>query len=294
MSRYVVGVDLGTLSGRAVVVDVADGTERGAAVHPYRHGVLTERLPDGAPLPPQWALQDPADHREVLRTAVPAAVRAAGIDPADVIGIGLDATSCTVLPTLADGTPLAELPALRGRPHAWPKLWKHHADQPHADRINALARERAEPWLARYGGRVSAEWQLAKALAVLTEDPEVFHRADRWIETADWLVWQLCGRETRNASAAGFKGLRQDGHYPSRDFLAALHPRLPELLAKVDGPLAPPAARAGDLTGPPPGGPACRSAPRWRSGPSTRTSPPRPPARSGPAGCWRCSAPPPA
>ncbi|MFC4147545.1 ribulokinase [Micromonospora mangrovi] len=248
MSRYVVGVDLGTLSGRAVVVDVADGTERGAAVHPYRHGVLTQRLPDGPPLPPQWALQDPADHREVLRSAVPAAVRAAGIDPADVIGIGLDATSCTVLPTLADGTPLAELPALRGRPHAWPKLWKHHADQAHADRINALARDRGEPWLARYGGRVSAEWQLAKALAVLTEDPEVFDRADRWIETADWLVWQLCGRETRNASAAGFKGLRQDGRHPAPDFLAALHPRLPELLAKVDGPVAAPAARSGGLT----------------------------------------------
>ncbi|SCL33403.1 L-ribulokinase [Micromonospora rhizosphaerae] len=248
MSRYVVGVDFGTLSGRAVVVDVADGIERGSAVHPYRHGAITERLPDGPSLPPDWALQDPADHREVLRVAVPAAVRAAGIDPAEVIGIGLDATSCTVLPSLADGTPLAELPELRDRPHAWPKLWKHHAAQRQADRINALARERAEPWLARYGGRVSAEWQLAKALQVLEEDPEVFRRAERWIETADWLVWRLCGRETRNVSAAGFKGLRQDGRYPSPKFLAALHPGLPDLLPKVDGPPAPLGARAGGLT----------------------------------------------
>ncbi|MCP3787277.1 ribulokinase [Micromonospora sp. A3M-1-15] len=249
MGRYVVGVDLGTLSGRAVVVDVADGAERGSAVHSYRHGVITERLPGGPALPPGWALQDPADHVEVLRTAVPAAVRAAGIDPAEVVGVGLDATSCTVLPTRADGTPLAELPEFRDRPHAWPKLWKHHSAQRQADRINALAADRGEPWLARYGGRVSAEWQLAKALEVLEEDPAVFRRAERWVETADWLVRLLCGAPTRNASAAGFKGLRQDGHYPAPDFLAALHPDLPDLLAKIDdGPLLPPAARAGALT----------------------------------------------
>ncbi|WBC16267.1 ribulokinase [Micromonospora sp. WMMA1998] len=249
MGRYVVGVDLGTLSGRAVVVDVVDGAERGGAVHAYRHGVLTERLPGGPALPPGWALQDPADHVEVLRTAVPAAVRAAGIDPAEVVGIGVDATSCTVLPTLADGTPLAELPDLRDRPHAWPKLWKHHAAQRQAERITALAEARGEGWLSRYGGRVSAEWQLAKALEMLEEDPAVFHRAEHWVETADWLVRRLCGRATRNASAAGFKGLRQDGRDPDAGFLAALHPELPGLLAKLDhGPLLPPAARAGLLT----------------------------------------------
>lgn len=246
--RYAVGVDFGTLSGRAVVVAVYDGAELGSAVHAYRHGVLTERLPDGVPLPPDWALQDPEDHLDVLRVAVPAALAAAGVDPRDVVGIGVDATSCTVLPTLADGTPLCALPGLRDRPHAWPKLWKHHAAQSQADRINALARERGESWLARYGGRVSAEWQLAKALEVLEEDPAVFDRAQRWIEAADWIVWRLCGRETRNASAAGFKGLRQDGRHPAPGFLAALHPALPGLLPKVDGPIAAPADRAGTLT----------------------------------------------
>ncbi|MEV0807736.1 ribulokinase [Micromonospora sp. NPDC050200] len=246
--RYAVGADFGTLSGRAVVVAVDDGAELGSAVHAYRHGVLTDRLPDGPPLPPDWALQDPVDHLDVLRVAVPAALAAAGVDPRDVVGIGVDATSCTVLPTLADGTPLCALPALRDLPHAWPKLWKHHAAQPQADRINALARERGEPWLARYGGRVSAEWQLAKALELLEADPEVFDTAQRWIEAADWIVWRLCGRETRNVSAAGFKGLRQDGRDPSPEFLAALHPALPALLAKVDGPLAPLGARAGTLT----------------------------------------------
>ncbi|MFD6983952.1 ribulokinase, partial [Streptomyces sp. NPDC059956] len=148
--QYTVGVDFGTLSGRAVVVRVRDGQELAAAVHAYRHGVIDRYLPHGgAPLPPDWALQHPQDWRDVLRHAVPQALAAAGIDPAAVIGIATDFTACTVLPTLADGTPLAET-ELAGRPHAWPKLWKHHSAQSHADRINELAHAREEKWIARY------------------------------------------------------------------------------------------------------------------------------------------------
>ncbi|MET7968416.1 ribulokinase [Micromonospora sp. NPDC005305] len=246
--RYVIGVDFGTLSGRALVVRVGDGAELGTAVHEYRHGVIESALPDGTPLPPDWALQDPQDYRDVLRRAVPAAVAAAGIDPGRVIGIATDFTACTVLPTLDDGTPLCEVPELRSRPHAWVKLWKHHAAQPHADRINALAHERREPWLHRYGGKISAEWQFAKGLQILDEDPEIYRLAARLVEAADWIVWQLCGAETRNICTAGYKGIRQDGRYPSRDFLAALDPGFAGFVAKLDGPLLPLGARAGALT----------------------------------------------
>ncbi|MFC0032662.1 ribulokinase [Micromonospora chaiyaphumensis] len=246
--RYVVGIDFGTLSGRALVVRVGDGAELGTAVHEYRHGVIDAALPGGTPLPPDWALQDPEDYRDVLRHAVPAAVAAAGIDPARVIGVATDFTACTVLPTLADGTPLCEVPELRSRPHAWVKLWKHHAAQPHADRINALAHERREPWLHRYGGKISAEWQFAKGLQLLDEDPEIYRHAARFVEAADWIVWQLCGVETRNICTAGYKGIRQDGRYPSRDFLAALDPGFAGFVAKLDGPLLPLGARAGALT----------------------------------------------
>jgi hypothetical protein len=188
---YVIGVDFGTLSGRALVVRVTDGAELGTAVHEYRHGVMdTVLASSGSPLPPDWALQDPEDYRDVLRHAVPAAVADAGIDPAQVIGIGTDFTACTVLPVLADGTPLCEFVELRDRPHAYPKLWKHHASQPQADRINELAHARGEPWLARYGGKISAEWQFAKALQLLEEDPDIYRLADRWIEAADWIIWR--------------------------------------------------------------------------------------------------------
>src|SRR5918998_5696926 len=151
-----IGVDFGTLSGRAVVVRVADGAELGSAVHAYENGVLDDALPGtGAKLPPDWALQVPDDYRAVLRTAVPAAIEAAGVDPADVIGIATDFTACTMVPTTADGTPLCERPEFADRPHAYVKLWKHHAAQGQADRINRLAAERGEAWLPRYGGVVS-------------------------------------------------------------------------------------------------------------------------------------------
>src|SRR4051794_807184 len=221
----VVGVDFGTLSGRAVVVRVSDGAELGSAVHLYAHAVVERELPaTDELLPPDWALQIPSDWIDVLRTAVPQALAASGVDPVDVIGIGTDFTACTVLPTTTDGTPLCELEHFRARRHAYPKLWKHHAAQPHADRINALAEERGEPWLARYGGRISSEWEFAKALQLLEEDPEVYAATERWVEAADWIVWQLCGRYLRNACTAGYKGIYQDGRYPSRKYLAALNP----------------------------------------------------------------------
>jgi L-ribulokinase len=253
--RVTIGVDFGTLSGRAVVVDVADGTELGSAVHEYRYGVVERRLPgaDGTPeggraLPADWALQIPEDWREVLRLAIPKALAVAGVRAEQVIGIATDFTACTVLPTTADGTPLCELPGLAERPHAYPKLWKHHAAQPHADRINARAAEAGETWLARYGGKISSEWQYAKALQLLEEDPELYDRTERWIEAADWIVWELTGVETRNNCTAGYKGIHQDGHYPGSDYLGSLNPGFAGFTAKLDHPLSPLGGRAGTLT----------------------------------------------
>ncbi|MET8159125.1 ribulokinase [Sphaerisporangium sp. NPDC005289] len=246
-SHCVVGVDFGTLSGRAVVVRVDDGAELGAAVHEYADRVIEETLPgSGVRLGPDWALQSPRDWLDVLRVAVPKALAVAGISPGQVIGIGTDFTACTVLPATADGTPLSDL--LPDRPHAWPKLWKHHAAQPHADRINALAAERGEAWLPRYGGKISSEWQFAKGLQVLEEDPEVYGLAERWIEAADWIIWRLTGVETRNTCTAGYKGIYQDGGYPSEEFLAALHPDFAGFTAKLGGEPSPLGGLAGRLT----------------------------------------------
>ncbi|MFC5729476.1 MULTISPECIES: ribulokinase [Nocardioides] len=248
--QYTIGVDYGTLSGRAVVVRVSDGAELGSAVHPYPHAVIDERLPgSGRELPPDWALQVPEDYREVLRVAVPAAVAAAGIDPSAVIGVATDFTACTMVPTLADGTPLCELDDLRDRPHAYVKLWKHHAAQPHADRINRLAADRDEAWLPRYGGLISSEWEFAKGLQLFEEDREVYDRMARWVEAADWIVWQLCGSYVRNACSAGYKGILQDGAYPTTDFLEALAPGFGGFVDdKLAHPIGELGAAAGRLT----------------------------------------------
>ncbi len=224
--QFVIGVDYGTLSGRALVVRVSDGAEFGSAVFEYPHSVMDTALGadfGGTSLPPEWALQVPQDYVAVLKNAVPAAIREAGIDAAQVIGITTDFTACTILPVLADGTPLCELPEYISRPHAYVKLWKHHAAQPHADRINQLARDRNESWLPRYGGQISSEWELAKGLQLLEEDPEIYNRMDHFVEAADWIIWQLCGTYLRNACTAGYKGNLQDGEYPSREYFAALN-----------------------------------------------------------------------
>jgi len=250
VERYVIGVDFGTLSARALVVDVADGREAGTAVSPYEHGVMDTTLAStGAPLPPEWALQDPQDYVDSLAAAVRGAIADAGIEAHLVIGIATDFTACTMVPTLADGTPLCQVPGWSDRPHAYVKLWKHHAAQPEADLVNATASARNEPWLARYGGLISAEWEFAKGLELLRGDPDLYAAMDRWVEAADWITWQLCGTYVRNACSAGYKGILQDGAYPSREFLAALDPAFAGFVDdKLAQPLGRLGARAGDLT----------------------------------------------
>ncbi len=252
MSRRLVslGLDFGTESARAVVVDVSTGEELATAVVQYPHGVITEALPDsGAPLGDEWALQHPGDWLDALEQVVPQALRAAKVEAEQVVGIGVDFTSCTVLPTTADGTPLCLTKAFSSHPHAWPKLWKHHAAQPEADDINRVAAERGEAFLGRYGGKISSEWLFPKALQVLREAPHVYQAAARIIEGGDWIVWYLTGEEKRSACQAGYKALwdKQAG-YPSPEFFASLDPRFQNVVSeKLSTAVFPVGAKAGHL-----------------------------------------------
>ncbi len=230
--KYAIGVDFGTESGRVVLVDVADGREVATAVYTYANGVIDERLPGtDIRLEPDWALQDPNDYLETFKQAVPAVLKKSGLDPEDVIGLGIDFTACTMLPTQADGTPLCFLPEWRENPHAWVKLWKHHAAQPEANKLNEIARELGYAFLDRYGGKISSEWFFSKAWQILDEAPEVYQAADRLIEGADWVVWQLTGMEKRNSCTAGYKAIwsKREG-FPPNEFFKALDPRMEHIV----------------------------------------------------------------
>ncbi|MCZ7546586.1 MAG: ribulokinase [Anaerolineae bacterium] len=249
--KYAVGVDFGTESGRAVLVDVSSGAVVATSVYQYADGVIDEKLPGAnLALPPDWALQNPLDYIETFKRTVPAVLKEAGVDPADVIGVGIDFTACTMMPTRKDGAPLCALPAWRDNPHAWVKLWKHHAAQPEADKINEVARQRGEDWLPIYGGKISSEWFFSKALQILDEAPDVYEAADRLIEGADWVVWQLTGEEKRNLCTAGYKAIWQKKEgFPSREYFAALDPRMADIVdTKMSRDIYPLGARAGGLT----------------------------------------------
>ena len=249
--KYSIGVDYGSLSGRAVVVDLETGAELSAAIKNYTHAVMDKTLPDGTTrLGPDWALQHPMDYLEVLKETVPAALKEAGVDPKDVVGLGIDFTACTVLPVDKEGEPLCFNDKYKSNPHSYVKLWKHHAAQDEANRLNAVAEERGEPFLKRYGGKISSEWLVPKVWQVLNEAPEIYEAMDRFMEAADWVVMQLTGVEARNSCTAGYKAIwhKKDG-YPDKAFFKALDPRLENFVDdKLSRSISSLGDKAGELT----------------------------------------------
>jgi L-ribulokinase len=248
--RFAIGIDYGTESGRVVVVRVRDGAIVGQAIVAYPDGVMDERLPEGGvKLENDWALQNPRDYLQVVEKGVPRALKEAGVPGNQVIGLGTDFTASTPLPTLRDGTPLSFLPKYRKQPHAWVKLWKHHAAQAEANRINEVGRERHEDFIQIYGGRYSSEWFFSKLLQILDEAPALYQASERFIEAADWIVWQLTGEENRNTCAAGYKAMWVKGRgFPSPEFFRAVKPGFETALDKLTADYHPLGAKAGGLT----------------------------------------------
>lgn len=246
---YSIGVDYGTGSGRVVLLDIEQAIEVAVAVVPYRHGVIVNTLPSsGQKLDADWALQHPDDYVEVLTTGIPVVLREAGIHSSDVVGLGVDFTSCTVLPVDAAGQPLCLTSEWADHPHAWPKLWKHHAAQPIADRINKLAEQRGEAFLSRYGGRISSEWYFPKLLEVFENDRDVYDACSAFIEATDWIVWYLTGSECRNSCTAGYKAMwsEEDG-LPDDSFFRDLNPEFDHPSAKLGSTFLPLGTRAGSI-----------------------------------------------
>ncbi|MED4082261.1 ribulokinase [Halalkalibacterium halodurans] len=249
-TKYTIGVDYGTESGRAVLIDLSNGQELADHVTPYRHGVIDQYLPNtNIKLGHEWALQHPLDYVEVLTTSVPAVMKESGVDADDVIGIGVDFTACTMLPVDEEGQPLCLLAQYKDNPHSWVKLWKHHAAQDKANAINEMAEKRGEAFLPRYGGKISSEWMIAKVWQILDEAEDVYNRTDQFLEATDWIVSQMTGKIVKNSCTAGYKAIwhKREG-YPSNEFFKALDPRLEHLTTtKLRGDIVPLGERAGGL-----------------------------------------------
>jgi L-ribulokinase len=246
---YALGVDFGTESGRALLLDLRTGQEAAVSEVAYAHGVIDRELPStGEQLPPDWALQHSDDWIAVLDTAIPAVLEQVPQAREAVVGLGVDFTSCTVLPVSADGVALFTQERWRSRRHAWPKLWKHHAAQPIADRLNEVAAARGEAFLERYGGRISSEWYFPKLIELWLEDREVYDACHGFIEATDWIVWQLTGNECRQSCTAGYKAMwSQEEGLPSAEFFEAAYPGFDRPAAKLGTEFAPLGTSAGTL-----------------------------------------------
>jgi L-ribulokinase len=234
MSRYAIGIDYGTNSVRALVVDVSDGREVGSCVWGYETGEAGVIVDSSNP---DLARQSPADYLKGLEASVRGALREAsavkGFSAAAVVGIGVDTTGSTPLPVDAQGEPLAFLPALKGKPAAQAWLWKDHTGHEEAARITAVAEKHRPQYLAKCGGTFSSEWYWSKVWHCLKEAPEVFKAAHTWVEIADWVPAVLTGtthpsKLKRCICAAGHKAMFNPawGGYPDEEFLSMLDPAL--------------------------------------------------------------------
>lgn len=248
MARYAIGLDYGTLSVRALLVNIKTGEEVGVSVFEYPHGVMETHLPTGEALSEKWALQDPQDYINGLIYTVKDLMEHCKILPEEVIGIGVDFTGSTLLPVSVDGSPLCSMEEFKREPHAYVKLWKHHGGEAEAAYIDEIAKE--EPWFALYGGRISSEWTIPKVLETLHKAPKVYDAADRFIDALDWIVWRLTGEEQRSACVMGYKAFyHHEAGFPSKEFFKKIDPGMENFIRdKIAVPIKTVGERAGYLT----------------------------------------------
>jgi len=240
-TQYTIGLDYGTNSVRALIVNVANGAEVAAAVWTYSHGkqgVVLARDPN-------LARQHPADYLKgaeiTLRQALATAKKTVkGFNASHVIGIGVDTTGSTPLPVDAEGQPLAFQKKFAAHPAALAWLWKDHTAIAEAAEITALAKKMRPQYLAKCGGTYSSEWFWSKVLKCLRTAPEVFNAAHSWVELSDFVPAALTGTEhpevfIAGVCAAGHKAMwnARWGGYPDAAFLSKLNPKLAQLRQRL-------------------------------------------------------------
>ncbi|MCI1210015.1 MAG: ribulokinase [Treponema sp.] len=248
--KYSIGIDYGTLTSRAILVEVGKHKIIAHVEKSYPHGVMEKNLPTGTKLGVGWAVQDGCDYYAMLTQSIRDLLQETSVSPDDVIGIGIDTTACTILPLDENFEPLSSNASFVSSPNAYVKLWKHHAAQPYADELNRIAANYNMNFLSHYGGKISSEWMIPKIMQIAAESPDIYNATKCFSEIADWLVYKLCGKFIKSNVMAGYKALwnEQEG-YPNSDFFAALNPIMKDIVStKLSQPIVSIGNRAGFLT----------------------------------------------
>ncbi|WP_318509142.1 FGGY family carbohydrate kinase [Bacillus sp. T3] len=235
--KYSIGIDYGSESGRVLIVNITTGEIKGMQVIPYRHGVITETLPNSSKkIPKGSALQHPNDYIEVLEQGIPLAISKAGIKPEQIIGLGIDVTSSTLITVDETLKPLCLHKEWQDSHHAWLKLWKHHHTKTQTEKIYKLATQRKEKWMRRLGYNISEEWAVPKMLEVFEDAPDVYNATTYFIEAVDWLVSILTSTLIRNNCSLGFKTFWSETDGFPEEFFKELNLEFGStILSKLDG-----------------------------------------------------------
>lgn len=231
MGEKVIGIDFGTLSARAVIIDAKTGNQEGVGVSKYKHGVLDTSLPSGKILNPLTAYQVPNDYVDALKSAISKALENSSVDANDIEAIGLDFTATTLVSVDENYIPLCNHKKFADEPNAYALLWKHSAAYKQAQKITHILNEHCPKALEAYGQKQSAEWLFPKILYILENSPEVYSSTSRFMEAADWISYILTENEIKNPSMAAFKGIwnEKDG-FISNDLLKKINPLLGGLI----------------------------------------------------------------
>lgn len=231
--KYSIGIDYGTQTARAVLLEVSSGNPVTSAEQSYPHGVLESELPSGKKLGIDWALQVGSDYYFMLITCIKDLINKSHVDVDQIIGIGIDTTACTMLPLDSHYEPLSELEEYKDNPHAFVKMWKHHSAQSYANQLNRIAEQENMNFLKRYGGKISSEWMIPKIMQIAAEAPEVYNATTCFVEVGDWLVYKLTNRLMKSNVMAGYKSIwnKTEG-YPNEDFFSLLNPKLKNVIAE--------------------------------------------------------------
>ena len=233
--KYTIGVDFGTQSVRSALIDIDTGKEVLTSIYNYKNGIIDDHLPgSNKKLPIDSALQNPSDYEDGIIYTIKEILLKTKINPNVVIGLGIDFTSCTMIPIKENSTPLCFLEKYIKDYNSWPKLWKDHSAQDYALKINNIAKERGEKFLSRYGGKISSEWMIPKIMQIAEQSPDIYDSTDYFIEGGDWMVFRLTGNLTRNISSLGYKAI-WDGTFPSVEFFKSLNPKLENINDKLSG-----------------------------------------------------------